>query len=112
MVNLKQKIPVYGYAILAIATVLGLAGTYNANKMVEEEARNRINDINSFLRIQCSRDNYRDEIIIDALEDAQRRAIASINDPRLQAVEVARIQASINKLLNQSNCLFILPSKK
>jgi hypothetical protein len=78
------------YAAIAIALIGNLA--VFAYSQVDQHRQD------SFLRKECARDNTRDQILIGALKDAEARARASIGNPRLETIQIAHLQKSINAL--------------
>lgn len=99
-----------GYVILAVGMVLGLYFARDYSKQINQERINRAKEVNTFLVAQCEREEFRDAIIIGALEDAKRRAEASITDPVRKKFEMDRLQASIEKLQSQINeCMEDIP---
>lgn len=104
----KRKVVLY----LAILAIVG-GGFYLSDQRaahVEEDLTTRSVDLNSFLRQQCSRDDFRDQVIIGALQDAKRRAQRSVKDPFERQFEVGRIQFSIDQIqATRGDCLRTLP---
>lgn len=103
-------------AALAIA-LLGNLAVFAYAKISDHEARMerqaRITQVDTFLRLQCQRDATRDGVIIQALEQAQARARASISDPRMQKVQIQALQQEINKIASfQRTCIRELPANK
>lgn len=68
----RRKLVLWGAIVVAIAGGFYFSDT--RDKDIKEDATNRSIDINQFLRQQCARDDFRDQIIIGALEDAKRRS--------------------------------------
>lgn len=99
--------------VWAILVVVIGGGFYLSNQRdtkITHDVAERSIDLNEFLRLQCSRDDYRDLVIIGALQDAKRRAQASIEDPFKRQFEVTRIQLSIDQIKSQrGDCLDTLP---
>jgi len=90
-----------GYVLLTIGVVVGLfAGWENDNAIKEVNSRQT-----TFIIEQCKRDADRNEIVIDSLEGAQRRAAVTFKDDQaLARVEVDRIQEQINRFKNSPPC--------
>jgi hypothetical protein len=81
-----------------------------ADQEISEDVTNRAVDINRFLKLQCERDDRRDQIIIGALEDAKRRAQRSVVNEFERAFEVGKIQFSIEQIRQQKGeCQRTLP---
>jgi hypothetical protein len=87
------------------AILVGLGGNttiYLDGRAARSDAREaraeRIARENQFFRAQCFRDRTFSLVIVQALEDAKRRAEASISDPVLLAQAVGAIQRSIDQL--------------
>jgi len=90
-----------GYAILAVGCAAGLFGAYrndSAIKNVNEKQTRFIID-------QCLRDDKRNDIVIESLQGAKRRAIITYREnPVLLEVELFRIQEQINEFKNSPPC--------
>lgn len=90
-----------GYSILAAGVVLGLFFAWQNDNDIKEVNRSQT----KFIIEQCKRDTNRNEIVIDSLEGAKRRAIITYrDDPFLGQLEVDRIQRQINNFKNSPPC--------
>jgi hypothetical protein len=65
---------------------------------IREDRNARISSENQFYRSQCHRDEVFSAVIVQALEDAKRRAKASIPQGPDQDRAIAAIQRSIDQL--------------
>ena len=59
---------------VTVAYVVGLVLVTNLAHQIEQDRINRSRELNRFLAVQCSRDQLRDAVIIEALKDARARA--------------------------------------
>ena len=83
-----------GYSILAIGVIVGLLFSWNTDNKIE-----------NFSVKQCKSNEIVYGVIIDTLEGAKRRAIATLaSDPRLQAAATASYQRSIDILKLAPKC--------
>lgn len=106
--------------LVGVVMVAGLGWSYQkqqqaTNKVTAQQEEQVVFDTNlyEFLRRQCLRDDFRDSVIIRALEDAKRRAVSSIQDPIRRKFEVAQIQGTIDLLEGQAGqCLRTIPEVK
>lgn len=109
----KSSIDYKKLAIWAALLILVGGGFYLSDQRtgkVEGSLTERSVDVNAFLKLQCERDEFRDRVIIGALQDAKRRAQRSIGDPFEKAFEVGRIQASIDQIqATTGQCIRTLP---
>lgn len=92
-------------AVFAVILAVVGGGFYLSNErttQVEDKTENRAIDVNQFLIKQCERDEFRNQVIIGALQDAKRRAQRSIANEFERAYEVGKIQFSIDELNAQN----------
>ncbi len=83
-----------GYSILAIGVIIGLFFSGIIDHKIEK-----------FSVQQCKSNEIVYGIMIDTLEGAKRRAIATLgSDPRLQAAAIASYQRSIEILESAPDC--------
>lgn len=90
-----------GYIVLACGVVLGLFGAWRNDIHIQ-----KVNDKQtSFIVDQCLRDDKRNDIVIDSLRGAKRRAVATYRaTPDLLELEVGRIQDQIDEFKNSPPC--------
>lgn len=90
-----------GYMVLAIGVSLGLFAAYRNDSNITKVNEKQTN----FIIQQCQRDDARNDIVVESLEGAKRRAIVTYKDnPILKEVEIARIQGQINEFKHSPPC--------
>lgn len=95
--------------IALLICIIANTGLLLLTARINEEKHNRAIQVNTFLEAQCNRDALRDAVIVQALEDAKRRAQASLGGQE-EIDAVAAIQASINQLeIFGGNCTSQIP---
>jgi hypothetical protein len=96
-----RKGNVIGYLLLAGGVVAGLVAAFQNDSAI----RNVNNRQTDFIIQQCQRDDARNDIVVDSLRGAKRRAIVSYRDnPVLLEVELFRIQDQIDEFQNSPPC--------
>lgn len=90
-----------GYGVLAVGVVAGLIGAYKNDSAIK--------DVNTkqtkFIIQQCLRDDARNDIVVESLRGAKRRAIVTYrNSPVILEVELFRIQEQIDEFKNSPPC--------
>lgn len=104
----KRKLVLYLAILVAIAG--GFYWSHTTTDQLAGKQTERSIDVNEFLKLQCQRDDFRDQVIIGALQDAKRRAQRSLKDPFERAFEVGKIQYSIDEIkAKRGECLRTLP---
>lgn len=90
-----------GYGILAVGVIVGLFGAYKNDSAIKEVNTKQTR----FIIQQCLRDDSRNDIVIESLRGAKRRAIVTYqNNPDLMEIELLRIQDQIDKFKNSPPC--------
>lgn len=94
-----------------LVALIGTVGSIALSISIKQEKKARTKQVDTFLQRQCSRDEFRDGIIVQALRDAQGRAAASIGDPLVKHAAILKLQIQINKLETLHNkCISQLPN--
>jgi len=103
-----------GYGVLATGVVLGLFFSWRNDSAIEGVNRRQselIETQREFILDQCDRDKIKDQVIIEALQDARLRINFQLkNDPALKSIVIARLNEQIAEVKNTKPCK--LPEEK
>jgi hypothetical protein len=90
-----------GYMVLTIGVILGLFAAFRNDSNIRDVNDRQTN----FIIQQCERDDSRNDIVIESLRGAKRRAIVTYrSNADLLYIEVQRIQDQIDEFKNSPPC--------